>query len=192
MSGDPRPSGARARAEQRAGAARPASEAAAHTVTAPPGHAALGWGVLGVAALPLVLLPLLEPSARTPSTAIASLAALAVLVVLLQAGFLRARLRVEVDRGAAVVRLRGPLYAREVPLADLARVEVRDDGGQQHGWLNWPVSGRAASRGGVRLTLGGSAAVVLRTRDGRRWTVVTEDRAQAERIAADLQAAGLT
>ena len=56
---------------------------------------------------------------------------------------------------AAVVRLRGPLYAREVPLADLARGEVRDD-------------------------------------DGRRWTVVTDDRAQAERIAADLQAAGLT
>lgn len=53
------------------------------------------------------------------------------------------------------MRLRGPLYAREVPLADLARVEVRDD-------------------------------------DGRRWTVVTDDRAQAERIAADLQAAGLT
>ncbi len=71
-------------------------------------------------------------------------------------------------------------------------MEVRDNDGQQHGWLNWPVSGRVASRGGVRLTLGGSAAVVLRTRDGRRWTVVTEARAQAERIAADLQSAGLT
>ena len=88
------------------------------------------------------------------------------------------------DPAAGVLRLRAPLYSREVPLGPLATVEVQDDVGPGVSFVNWSVTGRARSRRGVRIDLGGTAALVLTTHEGQRFTVVTPDAA----TAAELQA----
>ena len=63
-------------------------------------------------------------------------------------------------------------------------MEVQDDVGPGGAYINWPVTGRARSRRGVRLDLGGPAGLVLTTHDGQRFTVVTPD----PETAAELQA----
>lgn len=153
-------------------------------VEAPPGYAVLGWGLLFVTALPLLLLPVAEPSLRSPGYLAVALPCLLLLAWLVRAAFLRARVVVQTDPTAGVLRLRAPLYSREVPLDALETVDVQDDDGRGHAYINWPVTGRARSRRGVRLDLGGAAALVLATHDGLRFTVIAPDRG----AAAELQA----
>lgn len=148
----------------------------------PPGYGPLGWALVGVAALPLVLLPLVDPDLRSPGYLAMAAATLAAVVWLARAGFLKARIELRADPAEGMLRLRAPLFSREVPLASLAAVDVLDDVDRGTSYINWPVSGRARSRRGVRLDLGGAAALVLTTHDGRRFTVVTADRAAAEEL----------
>lgn len=148
----------------------------------------LGWALVFVTALPIVLLPLLEPSMRSPAYLVIVVVSLGLVVWLVQAAFLRARIELTVDPAAGALRLRAPLYSRTVPLGSLATVEVQDDVGPGVAFLNWPVAGRARSRRGVRIDLGGTAALVLTTHDGQRFTVVTPDAEQASALQAMVEA----
>ena len=168
----------------------PQSTAEVRTVVIEPpsGYTVLGWALVFVTALPLVLLPLLEPSLRSPANLVIAVVSLGLVVSLVQAAFLRARIELAVDPAAGVLRLRAPLYSRTVPLSSLATVEVQDDAGPGVSFLNWPVTGRARSRRGVRLDLGGTAALVLATLEGQRFTVVTPDAEQASALQAMVEA----
>lgn len=162
----------------------PAEAARTAVVEPPPGYAVLGWALVFVTALPLILLPLLEPELRSPGYLATGAASLGLVVWLSQVAFLHARIELAADPAAGVLRLRAPLYSRELPLDSLATVEVQDDVGPGVAYINWPVTGRARSRRGVRLDLGGPAGLVLTTHDGQRFTVVTPD----PETAAELQA----
>ncbi|WP_140400716.1 hypothetical protein [Gulosibacter sp. 10] len=81
------------------------------------------------------------------------------------------------------VRLSGPLWRRRIPLDAIRSIQVVADDGLNHGLLNWPV---VSVPGGVRLNMGGRAAVRFLDRRGRRVEFVTADRAAAERLAAAL------
>ena len=159
---------------------------AEHTavVDPPAGYRVLGWALVFVTALPLILLPMLKPELRSPGYLAIGAASLGLVAWLVHAAFLRARIELTVDPAAGVLRLRAPLYSREVPLGPLATVEVQDDVGPGVSFVNWSVTGRARSRRGVRIDLGGTAALVLTTHEGQRFTVVTPDAA----TAAELQA----
>ena len=148
----------------------------------PPGYAVLGWALVFVTALPLVLIPLLEPELRSPGSLAIAAVSLGLLVWLSQVAFLRARIELAADPAAGVLRLRAPLYSRELSLDSLATVEVQDDVGPGGAYINWPVTGRARSRRGVRLDLGGPAGLVLTTHDGQRFTVVTPDTSTAAEL----------
>ncbi|MDO4239035.1 hypothetical protein [Micrococcus sp.] len=157
---------------------------AEHTavVDPPAGYRVLGWALVFVTALPLILLPLLEPELRSPGYLATGAASLGLVVWLSQVAFLRARIELEADPATGVLRLRAPLYSRELPLDSLATVEVQDDVGPGVAYINWPVTGRARSRRGVRLDLGGPAGLVLTTHDGQRFTVVTPDTSTAAEL----------
>lgn len=161
-----------------------AAEVRTAVVGPPPGYAVLGWALVFVTTLPLVLLPLLEPELRSPGYLAIAAASLGLPVWLIQAAFLRARIELTVAPAAGMLRLRAPLYLREVPLGSLAAVEVQDDAGPGVAFINWPVTGRARSRRGVRIDLGGTAALVLATHDGQRFTVVTPDAERATELRA--------
>ena len=154
---------------------------AEHTavVDPPAGYRVLGWALVFVTALPM-----LKPELRSPGCLAIGAASLGLVAWLVHAAFLRARIELTVDPAAGVLRLRAPLYSREVPLGPLATVEVQDDVGPGVSFVNWSVTGRARSRRGVRIDLGGTAALVLTTHEGQRFTVVTPDAA----TAAELQA----
>ncbi|GAA3681027.1 MULTISPECIES: hypothetical protein [Micrococcus] len=162
----------------------PAEAARTAVVEPPPGYAVLGWALVFVTALPLVLLLVLDQALRSAGILVIAAVSLGLVVWLSQVAFLRARIELAADPAAGVLRLRAPLYSRELPLDSLATVEVQDDVGPGVAYINWPVTGRARSRRGVRLDLGGPAGLVLATHDGQRFTVVTPD----PETAAELQA----
>lgn len=171
-----------------------ASEVRTHVVQPPPGHAVLGWAVLGVSALPMVLLPLADPTLLTPGFLAVALGAFLLLLWLTRAAFVRARLTVAVDPAAGEVRIAGPLYARAIPLEDIDTLHVGETDGLGHGLVNWPVTGRAASRRGLLLTLGGTSALAVEThgsarRPRERFTVVAEDAAAATAMWEDIERA---
>lgn len=151
----------------------PAEAARTAVVEPPPGYAVLGWALVFVTALPLVLLLVLDQALRSAGILVIAAVSLGLVVWLSQVAFLRARIELAADPAAGVLRLRAPLYSRELPLDSLATVEVQDDVGPGVAYINWPVTGRARSRRGVRLDLG-----------GQRFTVVTPD----PETAAELQA----
>ncbi|GAA1318921.1 hypothetical protein ACFSWE_06760 [Leucobacter albus] len=97
-----------------------------------------------------------------------------------------ARIAVTVDDES--VRLRAPLYSREIPLSALSSVIVAPDDGMNPGSLNWPaVPVREGATRLIRLNLGGGAAVTCRTQDGSGVQLVVRDLAAAERIADTLR-----
>ena len=137
----------------------PAEAARTAVVEPPPGYAVLGWALVFVTALPLVLLLVLDPALRSAGILVIAAVSLGLVVWLSQVAFLRARIELAADPAAGVLRLRAPLYSRELPLDSLATVEVQDDVGPGVAYINWPVTGRARSRRGVRIDLGGTAAL---------------------------------
>ena len=96
---------------------------------------------------------------------------------------LGARISVEVTGGTPPeMRLRAPFYRRSFPVSRIAAISSGDDDGMNHGLINWFVTGRASSPGGVRINNGGKARVEIRTHDGLLYTIVVDDRQQAERL----------
>lgn len=107
----------------------PAEAARTAVVEPPPGYAVLGWALVFVTALPLVLLLVLDPALRSAGILVIAAVSLGLVVWLSQVAFLRARIELAADPAAGVLRLRAPLYSRELPLDSLATVEVQDDVG---------------------------------------------------------------
>ncbi|WP_130839095.1 hypothetical protein [Corynebacterium neomassiliense] len=97
---------------------------------------------------------------------------------------------VRVRVGGGTVEITGPFYRRRFPVDHIGSVTVAPDDGMNHGLVNWPVIGRATSPEGVRLNLGGSAAVRVTTVTGERYTVVFPTDADA--LACRDAVAGMT
>ncbi|WP_420100020.1 hypothetical protein [Corynebacterium sp.] len=88
------------------------------------------------------------------------------------------------------VEFRAPFYRRCVPYRQVNSVEVTKDFGLNPGLLNWPVVGRTESRRGVRLNVGGSAALRVSARGGQEnITVMFAQMAEARTCARDIEAA---
>lgn len=104
---------------------------------------------------------------------------LIVVVILLFAVWATVGVRLTVGVGTRTVDVAGTFYRRSIPVDLIDSVTVAPDDGMNHGLLNWPVTGRATSSGGVRLNLGGSAAVKIATTTGERYTVVFATNADA-------------
>ncbi|WP_313814455.1 hypothetical protein [Glutamicibacter sp.] len=96
--------------------------------------------------------------------------------------------RISVTRSAdAHILLSAPMYHRRIEIARVSDIRVSELSVMNTGWLNWPVSGRAASDRGLRLNVGGCAQVAF-TVDGKfRMTIVARDALQAKNIAKLLQ-----
>jgi hypothetical protein len=110
---------------------------------------------------------------------------LVVLSVLLW-GVFGMKIRVQVEGGS--VTFTAPFYRRAVPVESIDSVELIRDNGLNPGLVNWPVVGRTESRGGVRLNLGGSAALEVAAGQGtQRITTVFEDMATAKACARDIE-----
>lgn len=73
----------------------------------------------------------------------------------------------------------GTFYRRSIPAGQIDSVTVAPDDGMNHVLLNWQVTGRATSLDGVRLNLGGSVALQIRTMAGERYNVVFPTNADA-------------
>jgi hypothetical protein len=73
----------------------------------------------------------------------------------------------------------GTFYRRSISVGQIDSVTVAPDDGMNHGLLNWPVTGKATSPDGVRLNLGGSAALQIRTTAWERYNVVFATNADA-------------
>lgn len=104
---------------------------------------------------------------------------LIVVVVLVFTVWVAFSSRLTVRVGRRTVDLSGTFYRRSIPVDLIAEVTVTPDDGMNHGLLNWPVTGRATSAGGVRLNLGGSAALRIATMTGERYAVVFAGTADA-------------
>lgn len=104
---------------------------------------------------------------------------LLVVVVLLFVIWAAFGLRLTVSVGKETIDVAGTFYRRSIPVGQIDSVTVAPDDGMNHGLLNWPVTGRAASPDGVRLNLGGSAALRIRTTAGERYNVVFDTNAGA-------------
>lgn len=104
---------------------------------------------------------------------------LIVVVVLLFVVWAAVGPRLTVSVGRETVDVAGIFYRRSVPVWQIESVTVAPDDGMNHGLLNWPVTGRARSPEGVRLNLGGSAALQITTTAGERYNVVFPTNADA-------------
>ena len=104
---------------------------------------------------------------------------LIVVVVLLFVVWAAVGPRLTVSVGQETVDVAGIFYRRSIPVGQIDSVTVAPDDGMNHGLLNWPVTGRATSPAGVRLNLGGSAALQIRTTAGERYNVVFPTNAEA-------------
>lgn len=118
----------------------------------------------------------------------APVAQLVVVVILLFAIWASVGARLTVGVGKETVDVAGTFYRRSIPLGLIETVTVVPDDGMNHGLLNWPVTGLAISPEGVRLNLGGHAALRIATTTGERYTVVFATNAGAlacrDRVAA--------
>lgn len=109
-----------------------------------------------------------------------------VVVGVLLWGVFGMRIRVHVGDGS--VTFTAPLYRREIPVGSIDSVVLTRDNGLNPGLVNWPVVGRTGSRGGVRLNLGGSAALQVTAGQGtQRVTTVFHDMATARACARDIE-----
>lgn len=97
---------------------------------------------------------------------------LIVVVILLFVVWAAVGVRLTVSVGKKTVDVAGTFYRRSIPVGQIDTVTVAPDDGMNHSLLNWPVTGRAVSPAGVRLNLGGSAALQIRTTVGERYNVV--------------------
>lgn len=97
-------------------------------------------------------------------------------------------MKIRVDVGEDAVRFTAPFYGLDVPLERIDRVELLRDNGLNPGLVNWPVVGRTESPAGVRLNLGGSAALRVTVGGGaQKITTVFRDTATAQACARDLE-----
>lgn len=94
------------------------------------------------------------------------------------------RVEIKKDSSSNVVRIKAPFYSRSVSHKKISDISVGEDSGMNSGLINWFVTGRARSRNGVRINVGGSAHVRFAVEENRRFTIVTEDMSQAERLVA--------
>ncbi|CAM5438754.1 hypothetical protein [Corynebacterium variabile] len=104
---------------------------------------------------------------------------LIVVVVLLFVVWAAFGLRLTVSVGQETVDVVGTFYRRSIPAGQIDSVTVAPDDGMNHVLLNWQVTGRATSLDGVRLNLGGSVALQIRTMAGERYNVVFPTNADA-------------
>lgn len=104
---------------------------------------------------------------------------LIVVVVLLFVVWAAVGPRLTVSVGQETVDVAGIFYRRSIPVGQIDSVTVAPDGGMNHVLLNWQVTGRATSLDGVRLNLGGSVALQIRTMAGERYNVVFPTNADA-------------
>ena len=144
----------------------PSAENTVYSVRPAP---AMGAVLLAVVA-PAILLAIVvrEPAVQ-----------LIVVVVLLFVVWAAVGPRLTVSVGEETVDVAGIFYRRSMPVGQIDSVTVAPDDGMNHGLLNWPVTGRATSPDGVRLNLGGSAALQIRTKEGERYNVVFATNADA-------------
>ncbi|WP_313511870.1 hypothetical protein [Corynebacterium variabile] len=87
--------------------------------------------------------------------------------------------RLTVSVGQETVDVAGIFYRRSIPVGQIDSVTVAPDDGMNHGLLNWPFTGRPSSPDGVRLNLGGSAALQISTTVGERYNIVFATNADA-------------
>ncbi|MCD7101828.1 hypothetical protein [Pseudoclavibacter sp. 13-3] len=83
------------------------------------------------------------------------------------------------------VRLAAPFYRASVHIADISQTAVVDDATLDRSGFDWVVMGRPRDRSGVRLNLGGVAALQMQTFDQRLYTVVFtsfDDAEHAQRV----------
>jgi len=104
---------------------------------------------------------------------------LIVVVALLFAVWAAVSPRLTVSVGQETVDVAGIFYRRSIPVGQIDSVTVAPDDGMNHGLLNWPFTGRPSSPDGVRLNLGGSVALQIRTMAGERYNVVFPTNADA-------------
>ncbi len=104
---------------------------------------------------------------------------LIVVVVLLFVVWAAFGLRLTVSVGQETVDVAGTFYRRSIPAGPIDSVTVAPDDGMNHVLLNWQVTGRTSSLDGVRLNLGGSVALQIRTMAGERYNVVFPTNADA-------------
>lgn len=101
---------------------------------------------------------------------------------------LGARITVDVTEGPTPeVRIHAPIYKRVIPVSEISDITSVSDDGMNHGLLNWFVTGRASTPGGVRINNGGRARVTIRTHDGSLFNVVVDDHDQADRLVEDVR-----
>lgn len=97
-------------------------------------------------------------------------------------------MKIRVTVGEDTVTFTAPFYRRDVPLERIDGVDLLRDNGLNPGLVNWPVVGRTDSPSGVRLNLGGSAALQVTAGDGdQKITTVFRDRATARACARDIE-----
>jgi len=101
-----------------------------------------------------------------------------------------ARIRIVINNRQ--LEIFAPLYYREIEKSQITDANVHDDQGYNHGLVNWPVTGNRRSVTGVRINMGGKAALRIQTENLGIYQIVFADKHTALACLAHIKTADVS
>lgn len=164
-------------------ATAPSPNVAQYRVTPPRGVKVLAIIPVVIVAVVFAALAMSATSHNRILLVIVGAIAAALIAIVCWAASTRARIVLLVDRDSGTLTIHAPFYERTIWLADLASVTAAPDDGMNVGLVNWFVTGRPQSASGVRINVGGKAALDLMLTNRNTYHIIVHDVPQAEKLA---------